>query len=258
MSAPPASRRTRSAFTLIELLVVVAIIALLISILLPSLSRAREQARSVKCAANQKQIGFANSMYADASSNWYVPIYVQPNGPGYDEKERWWFNKKFGNMLGIDVSGRWPEGMLCPSAPIETIRSNPNEFGFQSMPADRMIISSVYGMNTTDVKPEFNPTLKAIRRTAVIRPADKFQLLDGTGWRTQYGLNGPHEIDWDPYGDWSPNSGGHWARGAFRHNDGYNVQHFDGHVSYYNKNEVFGPVGNVGVRRAKYWDPDAE
>jgi len=51
-------------FTLIEVLVVVAIIALLISILLPSLARAREQARTSVCLSNEKQIGLAMSMFS--------------------------------------------------------------------------------------------------------------------------------------------------------------------------------------------------
>jgi len=51
------------AFTLIELLVVVAIIALLISILLPGLSRARASAKLTKCAANLKNIGAAIALY---------------------------------------------------------------------------------------------------------------------------------------------------------------------------------------------------
>ena len=58
-------RSRASAFTLIELLVVVAIIALLISILLPSLSAAREHAKSAVCKSNLHQLSLATTYYAD-------------------------------------------------------------------------------------------------------------------------------------------------------------------------------------------------
>jgi prepilin-type N-terminal cleavage/methylation domain-containing protein len=73
--------KRKTAFTLIELLVVVAIIALLISILLPSLSRARELSKRTICAANLRGIGQACKVYATDNQDYWPMAWPYNLGP---------------------------------------------------------------------------------------------------------------------------------------------------------------------------------
>jgi prepilin-type N-terminal cleavage/methylation domain-containing protein len=113
----------KKSFTLIELLVVVAIIAVLISILLPAIGKAKEMARRTRCGNMQRQWGMAYNMYAMANndrmpnaalSSWLIHPYDADRRPNFKNQMRpymkmqeWWACTEFINRWSCpyDIHG---------------------------------------------------------------------------------------------------------------------------------------------------------
>jgi len=171
-------RDPRPGFTLVELLVVIGIIALLISMLLPALNRAREQSRRIVCASQMRQLGIATLQYANTNRGhlpapaWgpggYTPTpgpwkenyqdYVYWTGPMLSKQDKRDVNESaLALFLGVK-NDRLIQMFRCPDDVIED-----NTAGFPLS----------YSMNCTGWVPhDADPNGRAIRKGNSFTPLD--------------------------------------------------------------------------------------
>ncbi len=217
-------------FTLVELLVVLAILGLLVSLVLPSISRALEKAKSAKCMTNLKALYIANEMFAD-DHGYYVPAHKNFRA----NKNRWHGTRTGGQGEPFD-------GYSGPLAPYlggaGTVRVCPsflhkNEEGFERSCGgygynDRGVGSRVYvgkddtrGMDPADIE---NPSLTVMFcDTAFNRESGR--KLD---FLIEYSFAEAYHFVWGN----PPSEGGKaWPSIHFRHLGRANVVWCDGRVT---------------------------
>ena len=148
----------RRAFTLIELLVVVAIIALLISILLPTLKSARQRARTTVCLSQMRSLELAHQIYMAEWNNWFVDVgLAHGSGAGLDPEASWvkTLEECYGQELicksPVDDSPHWPSQLGGQDVPVPGVDVNdPNAYPYRR---------TSYGMNNvlSRAAAPFNP-----------------------------------------------------------------------------------------------------
>lgn len=191
--------RRRNGFTLVELLVVIGIIALLISILLPALNRAREAANQVKCLSNLRQLGLAFQMYNNENHGHFP-------APGYQTiRDDWIYweptrdlsQSAIARYLGVQGRHVDPQYFRCPSD--RDVEQHQNLYKY-SYSANWMICEprNDPGWGVYSGVPQQYATL---RNTQIHRPENVILLIDESSgtiddatWAPQHYFSDGHNL----------------------------------------------------------------
>jgi type II secretory pathway pseudopilin PulG len=158
-------------FTLVELLIVISIIVILMSLLLPALKKAKEQASQITCMNNLRQLGQSIASYANDYNGWLPCAY----SPG----SSWWFRPDVNGMLYDYIFSKNPPTNIrssilnCPTNSGNDLRLT---FGGGAYGTDYCLNVYYFSYDEGGITTEYN------RFNKILAPAQKIGALDSAKW----------------------------------------------------------------------------
>jgi prepilin-type N-terminal cleavage/methylation domain-containing protein/prepilin-type processing-associated H-X9-DG protein len=249
-------KMARYGFTLVELLVVISIIAMLLAILMPSLQKARESAKTVVCRSNLKQMGMASILYSNECKDamvsedayWTTPSDNRHSYPWYFSLLPFIGNKAPTSGEIVNRQGA-VQIFKCPS---QKDAFNVDNGGV------------LYGLNVICASHFFDPSSgqspMIVKRTVVKQPSVRIHIADSMDWVkgpkkeliTKYMLN----LMPFAYTTWlqsRPIMGSQYdIPVSNRHSDGSNIVFVDGHAEWMRFSDVT-PLPNERAKDPSSW-----